>query len=208
MNLAAARQVFASRGFDYVPGQTMNLMLNRARNEFEDYWAWPWLRTTTTGAAPLVLTNLKHVLLVKDSTGAELYGSTPEIVGQGNVDVALAGTPDFWYLTSDTSDPVAGDDTVTMRTWPASTGVLDVLHTRQTPELALDSDAPLIPTRYQLTWIDLAVVQGYEDSDNFPAATALRQSATGRLHVYVERYETRNRQNPQTIGIRAGSMDD
>lgn len=207
MNLAAARTVLASRGFDYLSGQTMGLMLNRARNEFEDYWPWPWLRTTVTGNAPLVLTNLKHVLLVKDSTGQELYGSTPEVVGQGSVDMALTGTPDFWYLTADTSDP-AGNDTVTMRTWPASTGALTVLYTSQSPELVLDSDTPLIPTRYQLTWIDLAVVQGYEDSDNFPAATSLRQAATGRLHTYVERYETRNRQNAQTIGIRAGSMDD
>ena len=51
-------------------------------------------------------------------------------------------------------------------------------------------------------------MQGYVDSDNYPAATALQQTVLARLHSYVERYETRNRQNAQTMGIRVGSMDD
>lgn len=207
MNLAAARSAFAERGFDYLSGAAMNRILNRARNDFEDHWPWPWLQATTTGPAPLVLTNLKHVRLVNTATGGEVSGSTVEQLRQGGADLTLTGSPLFWYLTADTSDPVAGADTVTMLTWPASTGSLTVLYTRQSPELVADADEPLIPTRYQLTWIDLAVVQAYQDSDNFPAATALQQAILARLNSYVERYETRNRQNTQTMSVRAGSLD-
>lgn len=208
MNLAAARQVFTDRGFDFLSTQTMDLMLNRARNEFEDYWPWPWLQATATGPAPLTLTNLKHVRFVQGALNNELWGSTPEELAQGGVDLTQAGTGAYWYLAGDTPDPVAGADTVELCTWPASTDTLTVLYTSQSPELVQDTDAPLIPTRYQLTWIDLAVVQAYMDSDNYAAATALQQTVLARLNSYVERYETRNRQNPQTMSIRAGSLDD
>ena len=145
MNLGAARQVFADRGFDYLSAQHMNLMLNRARNEFEDYWPWPWLQATATGPAPLTLTNLKHVRLVQGMLGQELWGSTAEQLAQGGADLTQAGGGVCWYLAGDTPDPVAGDDTVELRTWPASTDTLTVLYTRQSPELVADSGCAADP---------------------------------------------------------------
>jgi hypothetical protein len=95
-----------------------------------------------------------------------------------------------------------------MLTWPVSTTPLAVNYIRQSPELVADTDEPLIPTRYQWSWIDLAVVRAYQDSDNFPAAAALQQAVRAQLLTYVERYETRNRQNSMQRSVRVGSLDD
>lgn len=202
MDLAGAQAELAARGFDYLPAARMTTMLNNAKNTFEDYWAWPWLEQAPTGPAPLVVPGLKTVLYVRDSDrGVELPGIDPRDIDG----LTLPGTrPSCWWLDG----PAGGTDDVTINTWPVSPVTLEARVTVESPELAQPIDTPLIPARYHPLWIDLAACDAYRDSDNFPAAQALRGDVNARLGDLVTRYETRNRQNSQTILIRAGSLDD
>ena len=185
MNLAQARSALASRGFNYLSAGEMDLMLNRGRNDFEDYWPWPWLDATQTGPAPLDIADLKHVRKVTNSAGAGLWGLEAD-----HVDMAAAatiGAAPYWYLQD-----IAAEH-VNVCLLPATGEIITVDYTRQSPELADVDATPLIPVRYHSMWIDWSVVQAYKDSDNFAAAQALQGDINARMQLIVERYETRNR---------------
>ena len=64
------------------------------------------------------------------------------------------------------------------------------------PSFSADTDTPRMPARYHRIWIDLAVIQAYHDSDNFPGAQALRAQVAADLQSMISRYETRNRRTP------------
>jgi hypothetical protein len=186
VNLSEAQAELDGRGFDYLPEGRKTQMLNRARNDFEDFWLWPWLVATKTGAAPLTISDVKYVLLVKDAAShRELLGVTASGLGQADTDV----------------DEV-------LNVWPVAPATLSVRYVRESPELSNGTDAPLIPARYHPLWIDLAVVRALQDSDNFPSSQSLYTDCLGRLQGLVERYETRNRQNPQIRTQRTFSEDD
>ena len=201
MNLGQAITAFKSRGFQYIdqddPTKSTRI-LNRARNELEDYWPWPWLRKTTTGPAPLAIPDLKYVLWVKDSTGNPVYG-----VDERDVDTDQTGAPDSWWLDG----PDATGQT-TIRFAPVGPGTFTVRYVMESPELSNSTDTPLIPSRYHPLWIDLAVVHGYRDDDNYAAAGSLAADLEARLLRLVERYETRNRQSSQFMAYHGLSEDD
>jgi hypothetical protein len=185
VNLAEARGALASRGFDYLKTPAMDLMLNRGRNDFEDYWPWPWLDATKTGSAPLDIADLKHIRKVTNSAGHRLWGLEADHVDTATA--AAAGGALYWYL----QDTVA--EHVNVCVLPATGETVTVDYTRQSPELAAPDAVPLIPVRYHSMWIDWTVVQAYKDSDNFAAAQALQGDINARMQLIVERYETRNR---------------
>jgi hypothetical protein len=189
MNLGQARVALAARGFDYLDGASMNLMLNRARNDFEDHWEWPWLRATASGPAPLDLADLKYVKRVSGPDGNGIWGLETE-----NVDTAAPVTSGgrYWYLLDDVNEHVK----ICLVGNPIA---VTVDYIRQTPELDDDLDTPVIPARYHAVWIDWAVIQAYKDSDNFTAAQALQADVNARMQFLIERYETRNRMHSPFI---------
>ena len=197
MNLVAARQELGERGFSYLAPSRMNLMLNDALQEISDYWEWPWLRKTAIGAAPLQISDLKTVLKVYDSTGNEVTG----ISDYDAFATTETGTPTNWWI-----DDASG--TPTLVAYPSGTATFTVRYERDITTLAADSDSPDIPDRYNRVWLDLAVALAYEDSDNFAAASAIRNRANQRLQEMVERYETRDMQTSPQRGVRTLSIDD
>lgn len=199
MNLGEAQSELGARGFDFLSSTRTAIMLNDAKNEFEDSCPFPWLETTTTGTAPLTISDLKYVLFVQDTTNdVELQGLAPEQIALFGDDISQAGSPEFWWL----------DGTGTLTTWPLSSSVqLLVRYVKFSPELSASSDTPLIPTRYHNIWVDLAVVRAYRDTDNFAAAAALQTAVAGRMSSVVEVYVARNRQGPESQTIRYASGD-
>lgn len=197
MNLSQAQTELGDRGFDYLTPARMATMLNRAVSDFEDFWQWPWLTKTATGPAPLTVADLKFVLKVFDSNGNEMFG----ITDQEDLDYTQTGTPVNWWIDDTSGSPV-------LTAYPVGSATLSVRYVAGSVLLVNPADTPLIPVAYHNTWIDLAVVKAYIDSDNFAAAQALKQIATQDLQAIVERYETRNRMNSGHILIRAGSEDD
>lgn len=201
MNLDEAQIEFAARGFDYLSDARMTIMLNDGKNAFEDAWEFPWLEMVIQGTAPLIIPDLKYVVVVKAGS-EELWGADiRQLVLDGN-DLNQTGTPQCWYL----SDQVG--DRVTLQVWPVATVDLTVVYIRRSPELVNGVDTPLIPARHHSIWLDLAVVEAYHDSDNFSGAQALRADINARLVGVVESYETRNRQHAQPITVRGFNEDD
>lgn len=199
MNLTQAVAELKARGFDYLSDARATIMLNNAKNAFEDEYHWPWLETTTTGVAPLTITDLNSVLYVVDTTdGSELHGIDASDVVDLDPNVSTAGVPTSWWL----------DGTGTLRTYPVSTTAsLSVRYVKVSPELT-GTDTPLIPTRYHPVWIDYAVVEAYKDDDRFNEAQALLSFVrTNRLPQIIEAYSSRNRANPAVQVIVAGSED-
>jgi hypothetical protein len=200
VNLEAARQEMRDRGVDYIDDDVrLTFWLNQAKNIFEDAFPFPWLEATASGVSPLVVSDLKDVLYVRDSTNdSELIGFPPQQIVVNGGDLTLTGTPECWWLD--------GENTITA--WPVSTSVVvEVRYVKESPELAAGTDTPLIPARFHPTWVDLAMIRAYVDRDNYAAAQALQQMANFDLAQIVDRYATRNRQNPGYQTVRAGSED-
>lgn len=201
MNLGEAATALDDRGFNYLSAPVKYLMLNRARNDFEDHWEWPWLRATATGPAPLDLADLKYVKRVCDPDGNGIWGLEADNLAGNGGGIGPAGR--YWYLldAADASEHVK----VCLLGDPAT---LTVDYIRATPELDDALDVPSIPARYHSVWIDWAVIQAYHDSDNFTAAQALQGDVNARMQVIVERYETRNRMHSRFMSAHGGWHED
>lgn len=205
MNVDQATAELWARGFDYLESSRVLTMLNNARNEFEDYWPWPWLEQTKTGTAPLAVDRLKIVLYVADTTNQRaLWPIDPRDVTADGDSLSQTGTPERWWADG----PGPPDDTVTIRPWPVAAVTLEARVTVESPELVAPTDSPLIPARYHPLWIDYAVVAAYKDSDNFSAASQLRADILGRMGAVVERYEVRQRQVSYPLPVYVFSEDD
>lgn len=149
--LATAEAELQARGYNRFSTSRLDSWLNAAKNRFEDYTDWPWLKTTTTGTAPLTISDLRRVLSVVDSS-AKLpvdQVAADAIIEFASADLTLAGSPSGWYLSSDT----------VLTTFPVGTGSLSVRYLKFSPELASGADTPLIPARYRTAWVDLAEVE-------------------------------------------------
>jgi hypothetical protein len=200
MDLTAAQTELKARGGDYLSNARLTTFLNDAKSELEDYWDWPWLETTTSGAAPLTIADLKSVLYVVDTSNLrELRGlAAADIVAELDETITTTGTPEYWWL----------DGTTSLKLYPASTSAqLSVRYVKFSAELSAGTDTPLIPTRYHNLWIDLAMVRVYKDDDQAQAAAALLQDCYARLYKIVEVYEARNHQNPMIQRVRFASED-
>lgn len=192
MNVGEAVVAVQERGFDYLSDSRILLMLNAAKNTFEDIYEWPWLITGFAGVTPLTITDLKLILNVTASdTGQELLGLDMRQALIGG-DPFVAGAPDFWFLA----------DATTLYVTPGNGATVNVIYIRDSPELTASSDTPLIPQRYRSLWIDLAVVEAYKDSDNYAGAQALRADINLRMQDVIMRYETRNRQHSPFMAVR------
>lgn len=202
VNLGAARTRLLSRGFQYITDNAvLNDMLNNAKNALEDEYAWPWLETTaTTQAAPVTITDLKSVEYVVDTTNDRpLGGIDPRTVPDLDGDPTTTGTPLWWWL----------DGTQMLQVYPLSSSVqISVRYVKFSPDLANDSDTPLIPARYHSVWVDYAVVEAYKDQPNFNAANALLGDIRQRrLPQMIQQFAGRNRQNPESQVMTGASID-
>lgn len=199
MNLTAATAELKARGFDYLPDARCTIFLNNAKNALEDEFDWVWLETTTTGTAPLTISDLKEVLSVVDTSNRnKLTGLDARDITDWDPITTTAGTPESWWLDGET----------TLRTYPTSSATLSVRYLKFSAELASGSDSPLIPVRYHALWIDYAVIEAYKDEDRFDAANALLGHVKQfRLPQMIDLYGARNRANPAYATVTWASDD-
>ena len=103
MNLDAARTELRARGFDYLSNTRTDYFLNAALTEIDDAFPWPWLETTTTGTAPLTITDLKQPLYVIDTTNErELQSLEYRDLIIGDPNLTETGAPAVWSLNGTT----------------------------------------------------------------------------------------------------------
>src|SRR4051794_31107388 len=129
MNLTQAQAEMRARGFDYLDTARLTFMLNNARNEFEDYWQWPWLDKVIAGPAPLTIPDFKLMQSVQLGTSQELLYADPRQIAATDSDLAAVGQPTYWWLEGPSP-------TTILHTWPTQAGaVVNALYTSESPEL-------------------------------------------------------------------------
>src|SRR5688572_12760236 len=165
MTLAELRTALQARGFNHIDTTQQNRWLNESYQDLCEEAPWPFLEVTTTGVAPLAITDVRTVLSVSDTTqGTVLNGSDRRDIVDSDPGVDDTGTPTHWFL-----------DNTTLRVWPANTtDSLSVRYIKVPATLSADADEPLVPTRYQELIIDGAVWRAYHSSDEHDAAQYLK----------------------------------
>lgn len=183
MDMDAARTEIRNRGFDYLTDSRLNTFLNTASTEMDDAYPWPWLETTTTGTAPLTVTDLKNVLyVVNTSNECELLSLEFRDRVLGDPNLTQSGAPAYWSL----------DGLNTIVLWPATSVDLSVRYVKTSPVLSDAADEPLFPEQYHGVWVDRAVVECLKDSDNHEAANVLLGDVGRRVQQMVMVYGSRN----------------
>lgn len=187
MNLGEIRTEVEGRGYDYISDSRLNLWIKQGYKWVCSLEPWPFLETTVSGAAPLTVSDLSQILHV----------SHEDIVLRGadyrdirDMDPALddTGDPSFWYLEGDT-----------IKTWPDSTKVLTVRYVRKPPELSSDTSTPLLPEAHHPILVDLAVISGLKDNDEYDQAQGLRGVVEAQVQDLRDQIMVRNYQNPTQI---------
>lgn len=173
MTLAEMRAEILARGFDYLTTARANLMLNQAYQELAEIENWGFLETSTSGAAPLTISDLRTVLSVTDSTQNNrkvTYADRRDLVDSYG-DLTTTGAARHYFV-----------DNGVVRTYPVG-GTLTVRYVKVPADLTLDADVPLFPARWHYLIVEGAVRRAYQDSDQFEAAEASRQEWGFQLDI-------------------------
>lgn len=201
MQLTAARDELAARGFDGLDPGRMNLFLNAGKNSLEGFAPWPWLEASTSGPAPLTIADLKTILHVWNSNlNLSLDGQQRTYLRtMFGPDLTIVGTGRYWYLTG----------TTVLNVFPVDTSTLNVDYLCQSPELSADDDEPLWPDLASLNnaWIDYAVVEAYMDADEGAMAESTRTKAENTLTRLLDQFFDRNHQNAERQPLTFASED-
>lgn len=165
---------FYAHGFDYLDDGAEGSVrarrwINQAIGEINDVENWPYLEASTTGTAPLTISDLKTVESVFTPTGPLEMIDRRSLSAQVD-DAALTGSAAFFYLSSVT----------TINTYPASTEALAVNYWRVESKLVNDADTTVIPVRFMDTIIWGAVRKGLkDDADSADAKEAMDEWSLG-----------------------------
>src|SRR3954466_8505704 len=103
--LATAETELQARGYSRFSTTRLDSWLNSAKNRFEDYqFDWPWLKTSTTGTAPITISDLRRVMSVADTTNRCPLDQVDvdAITDFGDTNLTLAGPAQAWYLSAET----------------------------------------------------------------------------------------------------------
>lgn len=189
LTFTALKTEFAARGFDYLDSTRQGYYLNRAYRDIVTTEDWPFMESTATGAAPLVISDLSSVESVIDTTQQIKLEPRDRrnLTDDYSTDLSTAGTPAFYYLTQGS----------VVNLYPTSSDNLAVRYYKVATDLSSGSDVPLVPgSSNQLAIVDGACGYAYADSDNFSAsqqAFALRDSIVEQMR---ETYLNWNRDKP------------
>lgn len=162
MNLGELREELQGRGFDYLPATRQTAFINRAYQEMCAEEDWPFLEATTSGNAPLTISDLRTIEAVVDSTNTRrLQPLDRRNILDSDWTLATTGNPVNYYLTTGTTVnvyPANTSNTIAVRYWSVPAALDD------------DGDEPVIPSPWHQMIVDGAVAYAYFDSDNFEAA--------------------------------------
>lgn len=176
MTYAELLTEFAARGFDYLSATRAGYYIDSAyRVDIATDSDWPWLEATSTGAAPLTVSDLANVESVIDSTQKLKLRPLDRrnLTDDWDTNLATVGSPQWYYQTTST----------TINVYPANTtNTLSVRYWKVPVALSAASDTPILPTKYHLLIVDAAVARAYEDDDEFAQAQTAWQSFQVRLN--------------------------
>jgi hypothetical protein len=166
LSLTTLRAEFLARGFNDLEssGTTrQDNYLNRAYYEICEDADWPFLEATSSGAAPLAISDLRTIeSVVHTPSLTRLSPLDRRNIMEDDAVLTTTGTPYYYYLTTGT----------TVAVYPANTGSISVRYWKVPAALSAGADVPILPTRFHNLIVDGAVGYAYLDVDNYEAATA------------------------------------
>lgn len=168
------RTELAARGFDYLNATRLGNFINQGYTDICEAEDWPFLEASTSGTAPKVITDLRTIEYVVDSSNLnKLRPLDRRNLTDYAVDLTVAGTADYYYTTAGT----------TVNVYPADTTSTFNVHYWKVPtDLSADSDTPLIPSRFRSLIVDCAVIYAYEDDDEGAQADGAKSRYEYRLN--------------------------
>lgn len=201
-SLKELRQEVYARGFDDLDNEEgeprVNRWINQSAREIYDYAPWPFLEGTVSDTAPLVISQLGHVLSLADETAGRQIGYIDRAeIAAIDPDFNEEGAATNWYREGDT-----------IKVWPADEESTFLVRYVLAPEdLSEDAETPLVPAPYQDLIVDGAVVRAYKNRDNFEAAQFVRQEWERGIKQMAHALLRPNYDNARSV-IRTGEPRD
>jgi hypothetical protein len=190
MTLAQMRTELKARGYDHESDSRLTQFLCDGYHELCEAYEWSWLKTTTSGTAPLSIADVREVIAVIDTTQdvALSPADIRDLVEQdGSFSTSFAptttGSPVNYWL----------DDT-TLRVYPANTtNTIAVRYVKVPADLSADGDTPIIPGRYHSNIVDIAEALFSARDESDPADQQTVRQEVDRvvmrmLNVTTDRY--------------------
>lgn len=179
------------RGFDYVTDTRLGRYVNQAYKSICNRGHWPFLLTTTTGTAPLTISDLRAVLSVVDTTlDTKLYPiDRRNLIESVSTDLTITGNPTYWYQESRT----------VIKVYPANTTDTLSVHYVKVPATLTGTDAHLIPEEFEDLIVDGAVIRAYKDQGQLDAAATTAQFYNEGLREMMDALLSRSHDNPEYI---------
>lgn len=166
MDLTALQTEVAGWGFDYLSTTRVNYFLNRAYQELCEEEDWSFLEATTSGAAPLAISDLRTIESVTDTTQRiKLWPLDRRHILDSDYSLTSAGAPTYYYVT--------GGNTVAV--YPFTANSLSVRYWKVPTALSSGADTPVLPARFHHAIVTGALVYAYLDSDNAEMASVQRE---------------------------------
>ena len=191
MNFAALLDEVNDRGYNYISDTRLGRYVNQSYKSICNRAAWPFLRATTTGTAPLTISDLRAVLNVVDTTtNAKLYhADRRHLIESVDTSLTTTGTPTYWYQESRT----------VIKVYPANTTDTLSVHYLKVPATLSGTDAHLIPDEFEDLIIDGAVIRALKDNDELDAAASLQQFYNEGLREMMDALLSRAHDGPNYI---------
>lgn len=176
----------AGRGFDYLldggAQQTrLKRWINDANHRINNVRPWTFLDVTTSGAAPIAITNLNRLERVVSAVdvNSPLTALPRAQLADMTGSLAITGAPVYFYLTASVSG-------VTVNVYPVSTATLTVDYQKVDTDMVASGDVPSMPDRFRPAIVDLAVAAALKDKSNWSEAQAAEQSAFALVDQMVD----------------------
>lgn len=195
LTLSSLQTEVYARGFDFLDdggaGVTrVTRWLNDAMHTVDELADWPYLNTTTTGANPLTIADLRTIESVTDvALLNQLIPRDRRDLRNAYGDLTTTGTALYYYVTGGT----------TITTYPVTTNTLTVDYWKFGEDLAAAGDAPLMPDRFRYILVDYAVAQGLRDTGDLQGAAEAQNAGDQRLQVMVNSLLRVTHQGPVQI---------
>lgn len=204
MTLLQMRTELSSRFREFIADTRATRLLNETYHDLLERANWPFLETTVTGVAPLLIADLRAVISVADTTAnLTLRSLDVRDIKQMDPAAAITGTPLYYWL-----------DNNTVNVWPTSTtDQLSVRYQQVPVDLANDTDVPVLPSRYQMLIVDGAQLRALAEGPNPRAGNLERLQALqgfyeARVQRLAEALLVREMDQMELLGTAGGSEDD
>jgi hypothetical protein len=163
LDFVGLREEFFARGFEYLDDNASGLVrakrwINDAMHMIDEMEDWPYLQASTTGTAPLTISDLRKVESVSDAANfVRLRRRSRGELADTYADLTTTGSPSEYYVTGGT----------TINVYPANTSTtLTVTYWKFGSDLTNDTDTPLMPDRFRYAIVEYAVATALRDDES------------------------------------------